>query len=98
MRSACQGERPPAAARHRGQGVQFSASGVSWSSCVAERASWLARNRTASEILRGSASVSGETRAGGPIERLNARVDDEQRDLDAAGAQLERGRSGDRTY
>ena len=45
----------------RVQGVQFSASGVSWSSCVADRASWLARKRTASAILRGSASASGGT-------------------------------------
>src|SRR5260370_344078 len=43
------------------QGVQFSASGVSWSSCVAERASWLAKKRTASAILCGSANASGAT-------------------------------------
>jgi hypothetical protein len=47
--------------RHSVQGVHFSASGVSWSSCVAERASWLARKRTASAILCGSANASGET-------------------------------------
>jgi hypothetical protein len=39
-----------------------------------------------------------DTGAGGPVERLDARVDDEQRDLDAVGAQLERGRVGDRSH
>ena len=72
---------------------------MSWSSCVAERASWLARKRTASAILRGSASASGEIPgACGSVERLDARVDDQQRDLDAARAQLERGRVGDRSH
>src|SRR4051812_48218591 len=39
-----------------------------------------------------------DTGACGPVERLDARVDDEQRDLDAVGAQLERGRVADRSH
>ena len=81
------------------QGVQFSASGVSWSSWVAERASWLARNRTASAILaRVGQRFGRDAGAGGPVERLDAGVDDQQRDLDAVGAELERGRVGDRSH
>jgi hypothetical protein len=72
------------------QGVQFSASGVSWSSCVAERPGWPERGRHRDPARVGQGFR--ETPARGPVERL-IRVDDQQRDL-MPPPQLERGRVG----
>ena len=77
------------ATRALAYGTQRSASGVTCSSCVAARPPCSPSRRTACAISCGSASAATSAPLARAAQRLDAGVDDQQRDLDPVLAQLE---------